>query len=397
MPRVLLHADLDAFYASVEQLDNPALRGRSVVVGGPPESRGVVAAASYEARAFGVRSAQPMRTALLRCPQAERVAPRFERYRQLSDQIFALFRSRTPLVEPLSMDEAYLDLSEQLANVGTEQVRDVAARLKHDVRALTGLTLSVGAGTSKSVAKIASDLEKPDGLVVVPAGAERDFLAPLPVGRLWGVGPKAQERLGRAGVTTIGELAALDRAWLERALGKWGAQLHDLARGNDPREVSPERETKSVSAETTFTEDLAEPRRILAELSRLAEQVSRRLVRHELRGRTVTVKVRDSTFQTNTRQRTLPAATDDAGTIMEAARRLLAPELRPGRRLRLVGVGVSGFAEGQQLALPLGVEDGPAHDALRPLGQPATRHDDPSAAGKAVDWRDELFTATVHH
>ena len=353
MSQVLLHADLDAFYASVEQLDNPALRGRPVVVGGPAESRGVVAAASYEARAFGVCSAQPMKTALLRCPDAVRVSPRFERYHEISEQVFVLFRRWTPLVEPLSLDEAYLDLSALMTHSTTETVREAAAQLKAEVRSLTGLTISVGAGTTKSVAKIASDLGKPDGLVVVPAGTERAFLAPLPIARLWGVGPKAEERLGRAGVRTIGDLAALDRAWLEDCFGKWGLMLHDLAHGTDPRQVSAERETKSVSAETTFAQDTADGARIDEEVARLVAQVARRLQRHELRGRTVTVKLRDASFQTHTRQRTLASPTDSVTLITEAARRLLAPELRPGRRLRLIGVGMSGFAEGQQLELPL--------------------------------------------
>lgn len=353
MSRVLLHADLDAFYASVEQLDDPALRGRPVVVGGPAESRGVVAAASYEARAFGIHSAQPMRTALVRCPDAVRVTPRFDRYRELSERVFAVFRDWTPLVEGLSLDEAFLDVTTVLDDRRPEGIRTAVARLKLEVRDATGLTLSVGAGTTKSVAKIASDLKKPDGLVVVPAGAERIFLAPLPVGRLWGVGPKAEESLSRVGVATIGELAAIDRAWLERRFGTWGVMLHDLAHGIDPRELETERETKSISAETTFPSDVSDSAAIERTLAELAEGVVRRLQRHDLRGRTVTVKVRDAGFETHTRRRTLPAPTDDPAAILDAARRLLVPELKPGRWLRLLGVGVSGFAEGQQLALPL--------------------------------------------
>ncbi|MGH2588089.1 MAG: DNA polymerase IV, partial [Dehalococcoidia bacterium] len=297
--------------------------------------------------------AQPMRTARTLCPEAIRVSPRFDRYHEVSDQVFAIFRTWTPLVEPLSLDEAYLDVTARLERATPDQIRDAAAALKAEVRAVTELTLSVGAAATKSVAKIASDLKKPDGLVVVPAGAERVFLAPLPVGRLWGVGPKAEERLLRVGVRTIGDLAALDRRWLEERFGKWGAMLHDLARGQDGREVTPERETKSVSAETTFADDVSDPAMLQQTLAELAEHVARRLGRHELRGRTVTVKLRDSHFETHTRQRTLPAPTDDAATILEAARRLLMPELKPGRRLRLLGVGVSGFGEGQQMQLEL--------------------------------------------
>lgn len=353
MSRLLLHADLDAFFASVEQLDDPTLRGRPVVVGGSAESRGVVAAASYEARTFGVHSAQPMRVALLRCPEAVRVSPRFGRYREVSEQVFGLFRQWTPLVEPLSLDEAYLDLTERLPGATPDQVRETAVRIKNEVREATGLTVSVGAGATKSVAKVASDLKKPDGLVVVPPGAERVFLAPLPAGKLWGVGPKAQERLERVGVTTIGDIAALDRRWMEDRFGKWGLMLHDLAHGIDPRAVTPERETKSVSVETTFAEDISDPAEIDEILTELATQVCHRVKRHDLRGRTITLKLRDAQFETHTRQRTLPSPTDDETTVLEAVRRLLGPELRPGRRLRLLGIGLSGFAEGLQLALPL--------------------------------------------
>lgn len=352
MSRVLLHADLDAFFASVEQLDRPELRGKPVAVGGPAEARGVVAAASYEARTFGVRSALPMRTALQRCPELIRVSPRFDRYHAVSEQVFAIFRAWTPLVEPLSMDEAYLDVSAALGDASEAAIRDAAARLKAEVRAATGLTLSVGAGATKSVAKIGSDLEKPDGLVVVPSGTECAFLAPLPIGRLWGVGPKAEERLRRIGVTTIGNLATLDRAWLEDGFGHWGVLLHDLAQGIDPRVVTPERETKSVGRETTFAQDVADAGKLTTVLRELAADVARALHRHALRGRTVTVKARDASFQTWSRQTTLTAPTDDPTTIADTACRLLLKELRPGRRLRLVGVAVSGFGEAVQLALP---------------------------------------------
>lgn len=353
MSRVLLHADLDAFYASVEQLDNPALRGRPVVVGGPAESRGVVATASYEARVFGVRSAQPMKTALARCPDAIRISPRFDRYHEVSDQVFVIFRRWTGLVEPLSLDEAFLDISARVAAVTPAVMEQAAADLKREVHQSTGLTLSVGAATNKSVAKIASDLRKPDGLVVVPPGAERVFLAPLPVARLWGVGPRAEETLLRMGVRTIGDLAALDRAWLERRFGRWGAQLHELAHGRDGRAVTPDRETKSVSAETTFAEDVTEPAALAETLAELTGHVARRLARQALRGRTISIKLRDGSFETHTRQCTLPTATDDESEILAAAHRLLEPELTPGRRLRLLGVGVSGFTGGMQLALPM--------------------------------------------
>lgn len=353
MPRALLHADLDAFFASVEQLDAPELRGRPVVVGGPPEARGVVAAASYEARRFGVHSAQPMVVALRRCPGAIRVEPRFSRYRELSGQVMALFRALTPLVEPLSLDEAYLDLSERLPRPDFASLSEAAAALKRQVREATGLTLSVGAGATKTVAKIASDLGKPDGLVVAPIGEERAFLAPLPVGRLWGVGPKAEARLGQIGVRTIGDLSALDPTLLNRRFGAWGARLHELACGIDPRPVVAERETKSVGRETTFARDSDDPAFLQRHLEELARAVAASLVRHNLAGRTVTLKLRDSAFQTYNRQVTLAAPIDQAERIAECASALLRVEQAAGRAYRLIGVSVSRFAEARQLALPL--------------------------------------------
>jgi DNA polymerase-4 len=351
---VILHADLDAFFAAVEQLDRPELRGRPVLVGGAPEERGVVAAASYEARRYGARSAMPMRTALRLCPpDTVRVPPRFERYREVSRRVMALFRARTPLVEPLSLDEAYLDLTEPLARPGAPDPERAARALKAEVRTAVGLTISVGVATSKSVAKIASDLRKPDGLVVVPPGEERPFLAPLPVARLWGVGPRLEERLRRLGVATVGDLAALERRWLERRFGKWGGLLHDLANGIDHRPVTPERAIKSVGRETTFPHDVSDPAALRATICRLAEQVAERLQRHGLRGRTVTLKLRSYDFRTLTRQTSLSLPTDRAEEIAAVAERLLATELAPGGRYRLVGVSVSGFRPAVQLPLPL--------------------------------------------
>ncbi len=351
---VIFHADLDAFFAAVEQRDRPELRGRPVLVGGAPEERGVVAAASYEARRYGARSAMPMRTALRLCPPGTvRLPPRFDRYREVSRRVMAIFRARTPLVEPLSLDEAYLDLTDRLGRPGAPDPERAARALKAEVRAAVGLTVSIGVATSKSVAKIASDLRKPDGLVVVPPGTERTFLAPLPVGRLWGVGPRLEERLRRLGVVTIGDLAALERRWLERQFGKWGGLLHDLANGIDHRPVTPERAIKSVGRETTFPHDISEPAVLHATLRHLAEQVAERLQRHSLRGRTVTLKLRSHDFRTLTRQTSLPLPTDRADQIAAVAERLLAMELAPGGRYRLVGVSVSGFRPAVQLPLPL--------------------------------------------
>jgi len=349
MARRIIHADLDAFFAAVEQLDNPKLRGRPVVVGGPAESRGVVAAASYEARAFGVRSAMPMRTALRLCPQAVRVSPRFQRYAEVSRRVMDIFRQLTPLVEQVSLDEAFLDVSER-----PEPPETLARTLKERVRREVGLTVSVGVASSKSVAKIASDLGKPDGLVVVAPGTEDDFLAPLPVQRLWGVGPKTAERLAREEITTIGELAARPEEWALSRYGQRGLYLLNLARGIDDSPVVTEHETKSVSAETTFPTDLEDPRELRAALRKQAERTVERLRRVGLKGRTVRLKLRLADFTTFTRQTTLPHPTDDLEVIVAEATGLLERELGRGRRFRLLGVGVSHLAEevrGRQPAL----------------------------------------------
>ena len=307
MPRHILHADLDAFYASVEQLDNPELRGKPVLVGGPPESRGVVATASYEARLFGVHSAMPMRTAVQRCPQGIIVRPRFGRYREISGQIMQIFQDVTGLVEPLSLDEAYLDVTEAVDH-GKPPLA-VALDLKQRVHQDTGLTISVGVGTNKTVAKIASDMQKPDGLVVVPLGGEAGFLAPLPVGKLWGIGPKTVDRLHRAGVETIGQLAAQPLDWFTRTFGQRAASVRAKALGQDEEPVHIQRETKSVTAENTFVTDLSQPERLYEELVRLAENVARHLDSQGLRGKTVTLKARLADFTTFTRQVTLATPT----------------------------------------------------------------------------------------
>jgi DNA polymerase-4 len=349
--RHILHADLDAFYATVEQLDNPQLQGKPVLVGGSPEVRGVVATASYEARQYGVHSAMPMGVAVRLCPQGIIVRPRFDRYHQVSGQVMAIFHDLSSLVEPLSVDEAYLDITEVVA-AGPAPL-SVALDLKGRVKAETGLTLSVGVGTSKSVTKIASDLNKPDGLVVVPPGEEQAFLAPLPVGKLWGIGPKSAERLHREGIETIGQLAEQPLDWFVRRFGKRSGSIREKARGQDQEPVYTERETKSVSAETTFATDISEPERLYTELARLAGNVARHLENKDLRGRTVTVKLRLADFTTFTRQITLSAMTRSESTILERARQLMSRELAPGRAFRLLGVGVSTFSETPQLQLPL--------------------------------------------
>ncbi len=341
----IIHADLDAFYAAVEQLDNPELLGKPVLVGGRPENRGVVATASYEARQFGVRSAMPMRTAVRNCPQGIVIAPRFTRYREMSRRVMDIFRSFTELVEPLSLDEAYLDISAAVNQAEGRWPLGVALELKRRVKDETGLTVSVGVSVSKSVSKIASDLDKPDGLVVVPPGDEPGFLAPLPVGKLWGIGPKTAERLKSEGIDTIGILAAQPPDWFARVFGQRAESVRQRAVGLDDEPVHTERVTKSVSSETTFPNDLSDRAELRRVLEALADGVAGSLERKGLQGRTVTVKMRLADFATFSRQTTLPAPSSDAAPIRETAWRLLAAELTPGRSFRLLGVGVSNFAE----------------------------------------------------
>lgn len=344
----VLHLDLDAFYAAVEQRDKPSLRGRPVVVGGTGP-RGVVATASYEARAFGVFSAMSTAQARSLCPRAAVLAPRFAAYRPASDAVMALLRALSPRVEPLSLDEAYVDLAAgPHADLSTAGVEALARRLKDDVLAATGLVASVGAGTSKLVAKIASDLDKPDGLRVVPPGTELDLLAPLPASRLWGVGPRTAARLRAAGVTTVQDLRRMSRDDAVGLLGPaLGGSVWHLAHGRDDRAVEPEREAKSVSAEDTLERDVADPRRLRALLDILATRVAARLRGDGLSGRTVTVKVRGHDFVTSSRAATLPGPTDDVRVVARTARRLL-DELDTSAGVRLLGVGVTGLSDWTQ-------------------------------------------------
>ncbi len=341
--RTIIHADLDAFYASVEQLDNPELRGRPVVVGGAPEQRGVVAAASYEVRAFGVRSAMPMSRALRLCPDAVRVPPRFPRYAEMSAQIMVIFRALTPLVEPLSLDEAFLDVSGWVAD-GADPER-IARELKQEVKERVQLTLSVGVGASKSVAKIASDLGKPDGLVVVPPGTEAGFLAPLPIRALWGVGPKTEQALRLAGVRTFGDLARRGTADAERLLGSHGASLHLMARGIDDRDVETERERKSVGAETTFAQDLSDGSELRRKLHEIAREVAVRLDQTHARAQTVALKLRYAHFRTITRQSSVKPPVSSEAEIAAIAQTLLDAVVAEGDRFRLLGIQCSRLVE----------------------------------------------------
>ena len=355
--RHIIHADLDAFYATVEQLDNPELQGKPVLVGGRPESRGVVATASYEARPFGVRSAMPMRTAVRLCPQGIIVRPRFTRYREMSRQVMEVFREFTEVIEPLSLDEAYLDISEAVNEEEGRWPLGVALDLKRRVKEETGLTVSVGLSVSKSVSKIASDLDKPDGLVVVRPGEQAEFLAPLPVGKLWGIGPKSAERLNAEGVDTIGALAGQPPDWFERMFGQRGESIRLRAIGLDEEPVQTDRITKSVSSETTFPDDLGDAEELRRVLEELAEGVAGSLERKGLQGRTVTVKMRLADFTTFTRQSTLPEPSNEPDPIRALAWRLLSAELTAGRTFRLLGVGVSNFGEPDAVRqLPLSLE-----------------------------------------
>ena len=344
----ILHVDLDAFFAAVEQRDRPELRGRPVIVGGDPRARGVVSAASYEARAFGVHSAMPLRTAAALCPAGAFLPVDGAKYRRESRRVMEILGRFTPLLEQVSIDEAFLDVAGSEPLFGPPEA--IARRIRAAVRDEVGLTASVGAATTKLVAKIASDLRKPDGLVVVPPGEEAAFLAPLPIRRLWGVGEQTRVVLAEHGVRTIGDLAELPVDVLVRRLGAHGATLHDRARGIDPSPVTGDVAAKSVSHEHTFDVDTTDAEVIERTLLALAEGVASRLRAGGVRASTIAVKVRDSGFNTVTRQRTLPEPTDLADPIFRAALELVRPEVR-GRRIRLLGVGAHGLGEPAQMSL----------------------------------------------
>jgi len=362
MTPAILHVDLDAFFAAVEQRDRPELRGKPVIVGGGgPTDRGVVSAASYEARAFGVHSAMPLRTAAALCPGGIFVPVDGAKYQAVSRQVMAILRRFTPLVEPVSIDEAFLDVtgSQALFGDGESIGRQIRAAILDEVR----LTASVGVATTKLVAKVASDLRKPDALVIVQPGQEADFLAPLPITRLWGVGARTADALREFGVTTIGDLAGLERAVLERRFGKHGGALTLRARGVDPDPVSDRAPAKSIGHEHTFDVDTSDRDVIERTLLAMAEGVAGRLRASGVKAATVTVKIRDSTFRTITRQRTLAEPTDLTEPIWRAALELARPEVR-AIRVRLLGVTASNLGERVQLQLFSG-EGEAAGDAAR--------------------------------
>ncbi|MHB8459465.1 MAG: DNA polymerase IV [Candidatus Limnocylindrales bacterium] len=353
--RTILHVDLDAFFAAVEQRDRPGLRGRPVIVGGGgPTDRGVVSAASYEARAFGVHSAMPLRTAGALCPQGVFLPVDGVKYQAVSREVMAILRRFTPLVEPISIDEAFLDVTASRSLFGDGPT--IGGLIRAAIRDEIHLTASVGVATTKLVAKVASDLRKPDALVVVPPGEEAVFLAPLPIARLWGVGARTAEALRELGVSTIGDLAALDPALVERRFGRTGIALAERARGVDPDQVGQGDAAKSIGHEHTFDVDTSDREVIERTLLAMAEGVSGRLRSAGVRAGTVTVKIRDSSFRTVTRQRTLVEPTDLTEPIWRAALELARPEVR-GIRVRLIGVTASNLGEREQLAMFEGADE----------------------------------------
>ncbi|SCZ54614.1 DNA polymerase IV [Thiohalomonas denitrificans] len=342
MSRAILHVDMDAFFASVEVRERPELRGRPVIVGGTPEGRGVVAAASYEARRFGVHSAMPTATALRLCPKAVVLPPRHGLYSQVSRRIHTVFERYTPQIEPLSLDEAFLDVTGSLRLFGSAAA--IGRRIKGEILEELGLIASVGVAPNKFLAKLASDMNKPDGFFQFDPERIAETLDPLPVTRLWGVGPATARQLERLGIRTVGQLRHYSRRLIVRHLGRGGEHLWELAHGIDARPVVSEQETKSVSNETTFARDIHDPNSLRMWLSELSEQVAWRLRRQELAGRTITLKVRFQDFTTVTRSLSLPAVTDLTSEIRDTALRLYEERLdHPHPSVRLLGVGVSGF------------------------------------------------------
>lgn len=338
----IIHLDMDAFYASVETLDNPSLKGKPVIVGGPKQ-RGVVSAASYEAREFGIHSAQPMATALALYPQGVFLPVRMARYKEVSDQIFEIFLRYTPLVEPLSLDEAFLDVTASIKLFG--QAEEIAKQIKQSVRQEIGLTVSAGVAPSKLVAKIGSDLNKPDGLTVVPEGRVRQFLDPLPIERLWGVGKVTQKDLTLLNVKTIGDLSRLPKDLLQRRFGQQGLNLFFLSKGIDDRVVQPERKAKSIGREETFEEDILNKEKARREILNLSRRVTKRLRRHGVGGKTITLKVTYQDFSRITRSETLPSTTDDRRKVYQVCLDLLEKTEVGKKPIRLLGIYLSQLAK----------------------------------------------------
>jgi DNA polymerase-4 len=355
MDRTILHVDMDAFFAAVEQRDHPEYRQKPVIVGSDPKEgkgRGIVATCSYEARKFGVHSAQPISQAWKLCPKGIFVRPDMEKYERVSERVMEIFLEFTDLIEQVSIDEAFLDVtgSRQLFGSGPE----IAHRIKNRIREELGLTASVGVAANKFIAKVASDLRKPDGLVVVEPGREREFLAPLPVGKLWGVGPKTEANLRRAGLERIGQITGMQHSELTARLGKTGAHLWQLAHGIDDRPVFPEEGFKSIGHEITFEHDTADPELVRATLLSLSEKVAHRLRSNGARAKTIAIKYREADFSTYTRRITLNDPVNTAESIFPAACKLLKTLLREEVLVRLIGVYASNLqieVTGKQMSL----------------------------------------------
>jgi DNA polymerase IV len=353
--RSIVHVDMDAFYAAVEQLDDPAYKGKPVIVGADPKGgmgRGVVAACSYEARKLGIRSALPISRAWKLCPQGVFVRPRMQRYVEVSHQVMDVFRRYTDLVEPLSIDEAFLDITGSVALLGKPE--DIARSIKNDVRTVTSLTASVGLAPNKFLAKIASDLRKPNAFVVVREGEIEAFLRDLPISRLWGVGPKTEQRLHEIGFRTIGQVAMASRESLVRSLGSLGEHLYQLSRGHDKRPVVPNWEPKSVSSETTFDEDTSDRELLVRTILELSDHVAERLRKDNYRTRKVTLKLRYSSFSTHTKQHSLDKLIQTGEEIAAIARDLFR-QFPLKQKIRLIGVSAGDLQrdgkEPQQLGL----------------------------------------------
>ncbi|NNF18120.1 MAG: DNA polymerase IV [Gammaproteobacteria bacterium] len=348
--RIIMHVDMDAFYASIEQRDNPDLRGKPVIVGSSGE-RGVVAAASYEVREFGVRSAMPSREAVRRCPDAIFIRPRIDHYRQVSRVIFDVFRQLTPVVEGLSLDEAFLDFSDEVGIAQCAQAR--ALDIKQRILTATGLNASVGVGPNKLVAKIASDINKPDGLCMLFGTQIEETLDTMPARKLPGIGRKTEQRLHSMGISTIGDLRTAPDAALSAVFGRYAMRVKQRAAGIDERPVTPHRADKSISSETTFNVDLVSLKKMKIELTALADQTAARARKKELHGAVVIVKIRTADFRTQTRQMPLQPASNSTATIGQRARELLDDWYleHPDSAVRLLGVGIAGLVREKQLDL----------------------------------------------
>ncbi|HUQ67432.1 MAG TPA: DNA polymerase IV [Flavitalea sp.] len=340
--RKIIHIDMDAFYASVEQRDNPGLRGKPIAVGGSPEGRGgVVATASYEARAFGVRSAMPSKKALLLCPQIIFIKPRFDVYKEVSSEIRNIFHRYTDLIEPLSLDEAYLDVTEDKLNIGSAIT--IAENIRSAIKDELKLTASAGISINKFVAKIASGMKKPDGLTFIGPSRITEFMDKLPVEKFYGVGKVTAEKMKSLGIFTGADMKNFNEQQLVNHFGKTGRFFFQIVRGIDDRPVEPFRETQSVGAEDTFPEDLYDEEQLHSEIDRIAVVVAARLNKHQLKGRTITLKIKYSNFKLITRSRSFSEPLFDAETISNTSKQLLENTLPPPRGIRLLGISVSRF------------------------------------------------------